>query len=156
MYCKKCGAKIPEGYRFCPKCGTNIPVGESTEQKTTTGTDTPKPYSASQSTESTEQTSKPEMPESKPLSRPNNYLLWAILVTIFCCIPLGVVGIVYALKVDSAWDAGLYGTAEEYSKKAKNWTLWGAIISVLIYIIYIVVIVGLLGLGVAFSDLTTI
>ena len=156
MYCKKCGAKIPEGYRFCPKCGTNIPVGESTGQKTTTGTDTPKPYSASQSTESTEQTSKPEMPESKPLSRPNNYLLWAILVTIFCCIPLGVVGIVYALKVDSAWDAGLYGTAEEYSKKAKNWTLWGAIISVLIYIIYIVVIVGLLGLGVAFCDLTTI
>lgn len=156
MYCKKCRAKIPEGSRFCPKCGTNIPVVESTEQKTTTGTDTPKMYSACQSTESTEQKSKPGTPESKPLSRPNNYLLWAILVTIFCCIPFGIVGIVYALKVDTAWDEGLYGTAEEYSKKARNWTLWGAIISVLIYVIYFVVIVGFLGLGLAFSDLATI
>lgn len=156
MYCKKCGAKIPEGSRFCPKCGTNIPVGESTGQKTTTGTDTQKMYSSCQSTESTEQRSNPGTSESKPLSRPNNYLLWAILVTIFCCLPFGVVGIVYALKVDSAWDEGLYGTAGEYSKKARNWTLWGAIISVLIYVIYFVVIVGILGLGLAFSDLATI
>lgn len=143
MYCKNCGAKIPDGSRFCPKCGTNVPIEEKVV--------TPDIIIDATGTNCT-----PPQPSRPSASRPDNYLLWAILVTIFCCIPFGIVAIVYSLKVDSAWDAGLYDTAKEYSRKARSWTIWGAIINVILWIAYFVVIVGILGLGFAMSDLVSI
>ena len=38
--------------------------------------------------------------------KPNNHLAWAILSTIFCCLPLGIVSIVYSSKVDGLYNAG--------------------------------------------------
>lgn len=31
MYCTKCGAEVPEGYKFCPKCGAKlvVPIAEN-------------------------------------------------------------------------------------------------------------------------------
>ena len=37
---------------------------------------------------------------------PPNYLVWAILSTVLCCLPLGVASIVYAAQVNSKWYAG--------------------------------------------------
>ena len=49
-----------------------------------------------------------------------NHLVWAILVTLFCCLPLGIVAIVYAAKVDSLAAAGQYAQAQEAADKAKE------------------------------------
>jgi hypothetical protein len=52
---------------------------------------------------------------------PPNYLVWAILTTIFCCLPLGVVSIVFAAQVNSRWHSGDIEGARLYSKNAKLW-----------------------------------
>ena len=39
-------------------------------------------------------------------SPPKNYLVESILVTIFCCMPFGVVGLVFAAQVNSKFEAG--------------------------------------------------
>ena len=52
---------------------------------------------------------------------PPNYLVWAILCTLLCCMPAGIVSIVYAAQVNSKWQRGdVYG-AQESSRKAKTW-----------------------------------
>ncbi|MFZ3275199.1 MAG: CD225/dispanin family protein, partial [Lutibacter sp.] len=40
--------------------------------------------------------------------QPKNYLIESILVTIFCCLPFGIVGIVFAAQVNAKFDAGDY------------------------------------------------
>lgn len=59
----------------------------------------------------------------QPQSPPPNYLVFAILVTIFCCQILGIVSIVYAAQVNSKWNAGDYQGALDASKNAKIWAL---------------------------------
>jgi hypothetical protein len=50
-----------------------------------------------------------------------NYLVQAILVTIFCCVPFGIPAIVFAAQVNSKLEGGDYAAAVEASKKAKIW-----------------------------------
>ena len=50
-----------------------------------------------------------------------NYLVQAILVTIFCCLPAGIVSIVYAAQVNSKLAAGDMNGALESSRSAKMW-----------------------------------
>ncbi len=52
---------------------------------------------------------------------PPNYLVFAILATIFCCQPLGIVSIVFAAQVNSKWNAGDVDGAIESSKNARLW-----------------------------------
>jgi hypothetical protein len=52
---------------------------------------------------------------------PPNYLVFAILTTLFCCQILGIVSIVYAAQVNSRWNAGDIMGANDASKNAKLW-----------------------------------
>ena len=74
--------------------------------------------------------------------KPDSYLVWAILTTLFCCLPFGIVSIVYASKVDSAWRIGQQAEAEDNSNKAKNWALASALTSLAVWVIYIIIIVA--------------
>lgn len=47
---------------------------------------------------------------------------YAWLVTIFCCLPIGIVALVYAYKSKNYWSAGNNDLAYEYNRKAKMWT----------------------------------
>ena len=58
-----------------------------------------------------------------PPLKPSNWLWQSILVTIFCCLPFGIIGIVYAVKVDSLYYRGQYAESERFARKAKMWTL---------------------------------
>lgn len=59
-------------------------------------------------------------------TKPENYLVWAILTTVLCCLPTGVAAIVYANKVDTLWNAGNYTEAEDAAKNAKMWVFISA------------------------------
>lgn len=66
-------------------------------------------------------------PAARP-PKPNNYLVWAILATVLCCIPFGIVSIVYASQVDSKYVTADYAGAEESARLAKVW-FWVAAIA---------------------------
>ena len=50
-----------------------------------------------------------------------NHLVWAILVTIFCCLPFGIVSIVYAAQVNGKLAVGDVAGARQASQNAKTW-----------------------------------
>lgn len=58
----------------------------------------------------------------RPLTPPKNWLVEAILVTIFCCQILGIVAIVFAAQVNSKFASGDYAGAESASRDAAKWT----------------------------------
>jgi len=56
-----------------------------------------------------------------------NYLVQSILVTLCCCLPLGVVAIVFAAQVNSKLAAGDIAGAQDASQKARMfcWIAFG-------------------------------
>jgi len=59
--------------------------------------------------------------QQPPMVKPSSWLWLGICTTLLCCLPLGIVSLVYALKVDSSWNAGDYNGAVSNSEKAKMW-----------------------------------
>jgi len=60
-------------------------------------------------------------------SPPDSYLVWAILSTLFCCLPLGIASIIFASQVSSKYAAGDIAGAQESARKAKNFAVWSAV-----------------------------
>ena len=85
-------------------------------------------------------------PQSQiPQPSPKNWLVESILVTIFCCLPFGIAGIVFASQVNSKYQAGDYAGAVLASKDAAKWTKIGFFIGlagIAIYIIFILFLGG--------------
>ncbi len=65
--------------------------------------------------------------DAKNIQKPENYLAWSILSTLFCCLPLGIVAIVFSSKVDSEWNAGNHEEAIKASGQAKQYLLFSVI-----------------------------
>lgn len=71
-------------------------------------------------------------------ARPKSWLLESILVTILCCMPFGIVGIVYAIRVNSLYDQTDYEEAKRVSDNAKRWTTIGFIIGIIAFLIGVI------------------
>ena len=71
---------------------------------------------------------------------PPSNLVWAIVSTILCCLPAGIVAIVYACKVDNLYLMGDYQGAVEASHKARNRAIGGLKASVVFFFVYILVL----------------
>lgn len=69
------------------------------------------------------------------LPMPKNWLVESILLSIFCCSPISVVGIFYASRVETLYYAKDYEGALRASKNAKNWTLAGLFFLPVCYIL---------------------
>lgn len=65
-------------------------------------------------------------------SKPPSYLVWSILATLFCCLPFGIVSIVFAARVDSKYNAGDYAGSLAASNNAKKWAIVSAVTSVVL------------------------
>ncbi|MEZ5465933.1 MAG: CD225/dispanin family protein [Lysobacteraceae bacterium] len=50
-----------------------------------------------------------------------NNLVWAILATLFCCLPTGIVAIVYAAQVNTKLSHGDISGAQESARNAATW-----------------------------------
>ena len=118
VYCKNCGEdlEIPEDSTDqeleCPSCGIELEIPRKEVVSRTGGVSkniTP-PLIIS-------------TPMVKPPSfnKPESYLTTAIITTLCCCLPLGIVSIVYAAQVDSKFTAGNYLGAINASNNAKMW-----------------------------------
>ena len=76
--------------------------------------------------------------------------MWAILTTLFCCLPFGIVSIINAAKVDSAWAQGQYLEAAQRSASAKKWAIWAAVAGGVVAALYFIAVV-VIGVGIAGS-----
>jgi len=88
-----------------------------------------------------------ETSTNQPIGNPpDNNLVWAILCTVLCCLPLGIVSIIKATKVSELWARGDAAGAQKAADDAKKWAIWGAVASVIVWGIYVLLMV-VLGLG---------
>ena len=62
-----------------------------------------------------------DIPAGAPPPHVPNYLVQAILVTVFCCLPFGIVSIVHAAQVNGKVEAGDIEGARRSSANAKTW-----------------------------------
>ncbi|WP_311353915.1 CD225/dispanin family protein [Alloprevotella tannerae] len=84
--------------------------------------------------------------------QPDNYLVWAILVTVLCCLPFGVASIIYSVKVGSLYAQGDYNGAVDASQKAKKFAMIGGIGGLVFIIVYVIFMV-IAGAGAAMSGM---
>lgn len=132
-FCTNCGQPIEGETKFCTNCGAPVPPPAQPNPEPTPKPD-PQQYTAPQQ----------QQVQSQPaMTKPKSYLALAILSTVLCCLPLGVVSIIKAAKVDNLWSAGQYNEAMDCSKKAKNWAIIAAVVGIVGSLIYgILVAVG--------------
>lgn len=69
---------------------------------------------------------------------PQNYLVFAILTTVLCCLPLGIASIVFSTQVNSKWAQGDVAGAQESARKAKLFAIWGAVLGFVVGIVYMI------------------
>ncbi len=78
--------------------------------------------------------------------QPKNWLAESILVTLFCCLPFGIAGIVNAAQVSSKFAAGDYDGALRASQEAGKWTkisFWiGIGVIALSFLLFVILGVG--------------
>ena len=70
---------------------------------------------------------------------PKTWMAESILVTVFCCLPFGIAGIVFASKVSSLYAACNYEAALQASKDAGKWTKIGFIVGLVVIVLYLLV-----------------
>lgn len=76
-----------------------------------------------------------------PEPKPTSFLWLAILTTICCCLPCGIVAIVYASRVNDLWYAGQIEESESNSKKALVWSLVGIIGCIVVWAVWMIAII---------------
>jgi hypothetical protein len=64
----------------------------------------------------------------------------AIVTTVACCLPFGIVSLVYSNKVNTLWQSGRYDEAVEASNKAKMWWIVSLIAGPVVAIIWFAVV----------------
>ena len=84
--------------------------------------------------------------------QPDNYLVWAILTTIFCCLPAGIVSIVYSSKVSGLWMQGQYAEAQAAANNAKRWAIISAAIVGVLIVCYLLFMLVMFVIGIAASS----
>ena len=74
---------------------------------------------------------------------PPNHLVPAILTTILCCLPFGIVSLVYANRVNSKYQIGDYVGALESSSKAKTWWVVAIVAAAVVALAYLIFVVAI-------------
>lgn len=77
---------------------------------------------------------------------PPSNLIPAIITTVLCCMPAGIIAIIYASRVKGLWASGLYPKSLATSRKAMQWCIISVICAVLFWImLFVLDSAGLLG-----------
>lgn len=105
----------------------DAPVQAATAQPGTTGE--PMPQTDGQPAVNANQPYQPQPEPAEPC--PPTNLAWAIISTVLCCIPTGIVAIIYALKVSNKYREGDI----EGAKRASETGAWWCIATIILGII---------------------
>lgn len=64
---------------------------------------------------------RPERRPAEPM--PTTYLAWSIVAMLLCCIPTGIVSLIYATKVEPRYESGDIEGARKASASAEMWLI---------------------------------
>ena len=122
MFCKQCGAQVPDGASFCTQCG--CPQSEQVQ-----------PFPQAMNVQN----------QPFPQARMNTtqyvqietYLVHNILATIFCFFPLGIVGLIFSILAKNAISSGNIQAAKSNAHTAKIffWISFGVGVFVVLLLI---------------------
>jgi hypothetical protein len=116
MFCAQCGANNADTAAVCVQCGRNLQAGAPAAPLQVGGTVVP------------------------PAATVPNYLVFAILATVFCCLPAGVPAIVYAAQVNGKLQMGDVVGAQVASNNAKLWCMISAGLGLGVVALYVMLI----------------
>ncbi|KAG8569942.1 hypothetical protein GDO81_014601 [Engystomops pustulosus] len=82
-------------------------------------------------------------PTMVPMPRPvyTNYMPWSIWNMIFCCLPLGTVGLIFSMKTQDAAHHQDVTKVSRYSRSAFRWNLSATLLGICIHVTWIGVVV---------------
>ena len=161
MNCKNCYQEIPDGSKFCPHCGAkqnevqpnaeqenavkNDPVEATGAGKTTENGTGYQDAAGYQNNSGYQNVTGYQNNGQKPEINYVPYLVLSIISTVCCCLPFGIVGIVFSVKINSALNAGNYEEAAQNAKMAKIWTIVSFVVGLVVGILYFMfgIIVGI-------------
>ena len=119
-YCSRCGSEVSDDQRFCSNCGAEIHTDVD--------------YSPEM-----------DMDESTTISSQipdiNTHLAKAIIATLICCAPVGVVAIYYAASVNGKLLKGNIEEARIASEKADKWGNWSIGVGIILGLFYFLSII---------------
>ena len=121
--CPKCGSVLPNGAQFCPECSCDLSKYPS--DPLTQSSYTPTYQSPANTTYSANGTQK----------NSTGLMVWSIINLVCCCLPLGIVGLVFTLTAKNE------PTPEAQEKKLKNamtCNIIGTIVGIVVDILYFV------------------
>lgn len=75
---------------------------------------------------------------------PKTWLIEAVIFTFICCSPVSLIGIFFAIRVETHYSDRNYEKAERASNRAKNWGLGGILFWPVIYVVYSLAMFGTL------------
>lgn len=123
-FCTKCGYQLPDDAICCSQCGNMLNSAN------------PQPQAAPAQTYTA---------NSAPSGKLNvGMLVWAIINSLFCCLPLGIVALVYSIKTGSST------TVEEENdcgKKAKVWNIVATVAGAVFMIAWVILIIIMISTG---------
>jgi predicted nucleic acid-binding Zn ribbon protein len=125
MFCSSCGARNREDATHCVICGTALLSPTTSEP--------PAPPSA---VPTVAESNQPAAVDTAVTS----YLAWAILTTLFCCLPTGVVAIVHAAQVSSKLAANDIAGARRASAHARTWSWVSFGLGLAVILVWIVLV----------------
>lgn len=147
MFCPKCGNPLPANARFCSLCGVAVrsnaspgmesPLGASafeTSGASGTSYDSSNPYAEPSP-------SDPYAPSDwSDAANVPDYLIWNVLLALFCCTPIGIAGIIFSIQTNSAKTRCDFEAAKRHSSTAKTLLVVGAVVGglqLLLSLVYI-------------------
>lgn len=75
--------------------------------------------------------------EQAPEPMPPTYTIWAILATICCCLPAGIIALVFSASVSTKYYARDYEGARKASERTEMWIIASIVLGVISNILYL-------------------
>ena len=121
MNCQYCNNPLPQGASRCPACGAQVPMQQPQFAPPQYGQQpqfAPPPYGQSF----------------------QNYLWFSILNTVLCCLPAGIIGIVFSQQASSKYQVGDFAGAQNAGRIALIANLIGVGLGVVGDIIWLLIL----------------
>lgn len=116
MFCPNCGKEKVDNQDTCSYCG----------KSTSNNVDNENPYSQERAIYQDSISQNQYAYNNVPNKMVDDYMVWSVLTTIFCCLITGIVALVYSSQVNKYLSQGNIIAAEDASQKAKIWNIVGA------------------------------